>query len=109
MNMAAQIIYEKDKMTVRLEGDLDHHSAAIIRAGIDDAILVNRPRTLALDFGGITFMDSSGIGLVMGRYRLMQSLGGEIVMQNLPENIRKVMRLAGLERLGRMEETEATV
>lgn len=107
--MAAQIIYEKDKMTVRLEGDLDHHSAAIIRAGIDDAILVNRPRTLALDFGGITFMDSSGIGLVMGRYRLMQSLGGEIVMQNLPENIRKVMRLAGLERLGRMEETEATV
>ncbi len=109
MNMAAQIIYEKDRMTVRLEGDLDHHSAAIIRAGIDDAILVNRPKTLALDFGGITFMDSSGIGLVMGRYRLMQSLGGEIVMQNLPENIRKVMRLAGLERLGRMEETEATV
>lgn len=107
--MAAQIIYEKDRMTVRLEGDLDHHSAAIIRAGIDDAILVNRPKTLALDFGGITFMDSSGIGLVMGRYRLMQSLGGEIVMQNLPENIRKVMRLAGLERLGRMEETEATV
>lgn len=109
MNMAAQIIYEKDRMTVRLEGDLDHHSAAIIRAGIDDAILVNRPKTLALDFGGITFMDSSGIGLVMGRYRLMQSLGGEIVMQNLPENIRKVMRLAGLERLGRMEETEAMV
>lgn len=107
--MAAQIIYEKDRMTVRLEGDLDHHSAAIIRAGIDDAILVNRPKTLALDFGGITFMDSSGIGLVMGRYRLMQSLGGEIVMQNLPENIRKVMRLAGLERLGRMEETEAMV
>ena len=107
--MAAQIIYEKDKMTVRLDGDLDHHSAAIIRAGIDDAILVNRPRTLALDFGKITFMDSSGIGLVMGRYRLMRSLGGEIVMQNLPENIRKVMRLAGLEKLGRMEETEATV
>ena len=107
--MAAQIIYEKNRMTVRLEGDLDHHSAAIIRAGIDDAILVNRPKTLALDFGGITFMDSSGIGLVMGRYRLMQSLGGEIVMQNLPENIRKVMRLAGLERLGRMEKTEVTV
>ncbi|MDD6022060.1 MAG: anti-sigma factor antagonist [Acutalibacteraceae bacterium] len=107
--MAARIIYEKDKMTVRLEGDLDHHGAAIIRAGIDDAILVNRPKTLVLDFGGITFMDSSGIGLVMGRYRLMQSLGGEIVMSNMPKNIKKVMRLAGLEKLGRMEDEEVKV
>lgn len=107
--MAAQITYEKDKMSVRLEGDLDHHSAAIIRAGIDDAILVNRPRILALDFGAITFMDSSGIGLVMGRYRLMQSLGGEIVMQNLPDNIKKVMKLAGLDRLGKIEEREVKV
>lgn len=107
--MAAQIIFEDKRMTVRLDGDLDHHSAAIIRAGIDDAILVNRPKILALDFGGITFMDSSGIGLVMGRYRLMQSLGGEIVMQNLPDGIKKVMRLAGLDRLGKIEETEMKV
>lgn len=107
--MAAQIIYEKDKITVRLEGDLDHHSAAIIRAGIDDAVLIHRPKTLALDFGAITFMDSSGIGLVMGRYKLMQSLGGEIVMQNLPAGIKKVMRLAGLERLGKIEECEVKI
>ncbi len=107
--MAAQITYQKGKMLVCLEGDLDHHSAAIIRAGIDDAILVNRPKTLALDFSGITFMDSSGIGLVMGRYRLMQSLGGEIIMQNLPDNIKKVMRLAGLDKLGKIEDTEVTV
>ncbi len=107
--MAAQISYEKDKMTVTLDGDLDHHSAAIIRAGIDDAILVHRPKTLTLDFANITFMDSSGIGLVMGRYKLMQSLGGEIVMRNLPSSIKKVMRLAGLEKLGRMEDEEAKV
>lgn len=107
--MAAKIIYEKDRITVHLEGDLDHHSAAIIRASIDDAVLIHRPKTLALDFGKITFMDSSGIGLVMGRYKLMQSLGGEIVMRNLPAPVKKVMRLAGLERLGKIEEGEVRV
>lgn len=107
--MAARIFYEKNKMTVFLDGEIDHHSAAIIRAGIDDAILASRPETLVLDFGGITFMDSSGIGLVMGRYRLLRPLGGEIVMTNLPENIGKVMKLAGLEKIGRIEEREVTV
>ncbi|MBE6746489.1 MAG: STAS domain-containing protein [Ruminococcaceae bacterium] len=107
--MAARIFYEKDTMTVFLDGEIDHHSAAIIRAGIDEAILASRPGTLVLDFGGITFMDSSGIGLVMGRYRLLRALGGELVMTNLPESISKVMRLAGLEKLGRIEEREVTV
>lgn len=107
--MAAQIIYENEKIIICLQGDLDHHSAAIIRAGIDDAILVHRPKTLVFDFGEITFMDSSGIGLVMGRYRLMSSLGGEIIMRNLPPHIKKVMKLAGLEKLGRMEESEVNV
>ena len=107
--MAARIFYEKDTMTVFLDGEIDHHSAAIIRAGIDEAILASRPSTLVLDFGGITFMDSSGIGLVMGRYRLLRALGGELVMTNLPESISKVMRLAGLEKLGRIEEREVTV
>lgn len=107
--MATEISYEKEKITVRLEGDLDHHCAAIIRASIDDAILIHRPKLLVLDFKKITFMDSSGIGLVMGRYKLMQSIAGEIVMRNLPPNIKKVMRLAGLEKLGRIENEEATV
>lgn len=102
--VSARIFYEKDRMTVCLDGEIDHHSAAIIRAGIDEAILTSRPRELILDFGGITFMDSSGIGLVMGRYRLLSSMGGEIVMTNLPESISKVMKLAGLEKIGRIEE-----
>ncbi len=107
--MAARIFYEKDKMTVCLDGEIDHHSAAIIRAGIDEAILATRPKRLVLDFGGITFMDSSGIGLVMGRYRLIKPMGGEIVMTNLPESICKVMKLAGLEKIGKIEERETAV
>ena len=54
------------------------------------------PRMLVLDFGGVEFMDSSGIGVVLGRYRLMQDMGGKLTLRNLPPHIRKVMQVAGI-------------
>lgn len=82
-----------------LSGEIDHHLAAPMRNAIDDACTQSDIHTLILDFGGVTFMDSSGIGLVMGRWKLMQTLGGELILSNLPTSIRKVMRMAGLDRL----------
>ena len=57
------------------------------------------PEKLIIDFKDVTFMDSSGIGLVMGRYKLMRSLGGEIEVKNVSSHIKKVMKLAGLDLL----------
>ena len=57
------------------------------------------PEILVLDFKDVTFMDSSGIGLVMGRYKLMQSMDGELRIQNVSSHMKKVMRLAGLDKL----------
>ena len=91
-----------DTLTVLLTGEIDHHSAAGMRAQIDEAIERHRPAVLMLDFGGVTFMDSSGIGLVMGRYKLMNSLGGTVSVVNTPKPLQKVMRLAGLDRLARI-------
>ena len=59
-------------LTVYLKGEIDHHSAKAMREEIDKAIDFNMPSLLILDFTEITFMDSSGIGLIMGRHRLMQ-------------------------------------
>ena len=64
--MSAKIEFRKNTLTAYLDGEIDHHTASLIRMGIDDAILHKRPEELILDFGGVTFMDSSGIGLVMG-------------------------------------------
>lgn len=89
-----------------LDGEIDHHTASLIRMGIDDAILKKRPDILILDFGGVTFMDSSGIGLVMGRYKLMKTIGGKITVQNLSPSAYRVMKLAGLERLGEIRQKE---
>ena len=91
-----------------LSGEIDHHLAAPMRAAIDAACTDNASRTLVLDFGGVTFMDSSGVGLVMGRFKLMQTLGEELILSNLPAPIRKVMRMAGLDRLAVIDQKSAS-
>lgn len=90
-------------VTAFLEGELDHHAAKSIREEIDESIERLRPNVLILDFRSVTFMDSSGIGLVMGRYRTMQMLGGKVVVKDASLHIRKVMRLAGLDRLAEFQ------
>ena len=62
-------------LTAWLSGELDHHAAGTIREQVDHAVERYHPRELTLDFSGVGFMDSSGIGLVMGRYRLMKLAG----------------------------------
>ncbi len=86
-------------LTAALIGELDHHTAAEIREKIDAAILQERCATLILDLSGLTFMDSSGIGLIMGRYRLVRSLGGKMRLAGVSRRMHTVLRLAGMEKL----------
>lgn len=90
-------------VTAYLEGEIDHHSAREIRETIDAALELGTINLLVLDFGDVTFMDSSGIGLVMGRYRQMKFYGGELKVINTSPQIYKVMRIAGLDRLAVIE------
>lgn len=101
--MTLQMDTDGDKLTVRLAGEIDHHAAHDVRERIDAEVERGRYKKLALDFGGVSFMDSSGIGLVMGRYRLMQTCGGELAVTGASARIGKVMRLAGLDKLGILE------
>lgn len=101
--MSVRIESNDGVVTVYLEGELDHHAAKSIREEIDENIERIRPSTLILDFKNVTFMDSSGIGLVMGRYRTMQLLNGKLIVRNASLHIRKVMRLAGLDRLAEFQ------
>lgn len=97
--MECQITVTGDIMKAELIGEIDHHSVAPIREEIDRETEVNRPKTLFLDFSKISFMDSSGIGLVMGRCRKTQLYGGRVEVLNPSKSIKKVMKLSGLERL----------
>lgn len=98
--MPIKIEVVESVITAYLDGELDHHTAALIREEVDKAIDEHRPEMLILDFRDITFMDSSGIGLVMGRYRKLKDVpGSELHITNTSPWIYKVMHLAGLERL----------
>ena len=90
-------------VTAYLQGEIDHHSAAALREEIDSHLTGGQVSLLILDFGGVTFMDSSGIGLVMGRYRQMEYQGGSLQLINTPPQIYKVMRIAGLHKLATIE------
>ena len=90
-------------VTAYLSGELDHHTAKVMREMIDNAIELNMPSLLVLDFTGISFMDSSGIGLVMGRYRNLQKLGAALHISGTSPTIYKVMKLAGIEKLAKLE------
>ena len=97
--MNVQLSYKEGVLTAFLAGEIDHHSAVELREQIDQSVIQSGAKLLVLDFSLVTFMDSSGIGLVMGRFRLMQENDGKVVLQNLPAPIRKVMKLAGLDKL----------
>ena len=86
-------------ITAWLGGEIDHHTAREMREKIDAEIEQWRPSLLILDFRDVTFMDSSGIGLIMGRYRMMTAGGGTLRVENAPPRVEQMMQMAGLHRL----------
>lgn len=101
--MSVEITVKGEVMTAYLSGELDHHSAAAMRTKIDNAAELNMPSLLVLDFTRISFMDSSGIGLVMGRYKNMSRRGAKIHITGTSPQIYKVMRLSGIEKLATID------
>ena len=92
--------FKNNILTAYLDGELDHDSAGKIRQRIDSSAGTLKPRLLCLDFEKVSFMDSSGVGLVMGRYRQMKLLGGSLRVINVPDNIYRIFAMSGLEALG---------
>ena len=86
-------------LVIRMPKELDHHTTGQIPGIADRMIGEKNIQRIEFDFRDTGFMDSSGIGLVMGRYKLMQEIGGNLVVRNPPPHIKKVMRLSGIDRL----------
>lgn len=104
--MQTSIETDEKTMTVYLEGELDHHNAPSVREKIDEFAVGFHPAHLILDFGGVSFMDSSGIGLVMGRYKLLAQMACTLEIRRLSTHAFKVMRLAGIEKIAALSRAE---
>lgn len=100
--MSAAFVFFKETLTVSIQGELDHHTAREIRKHIDSEISRRCPKFLELDFSQVTFMDSSGIGLVMGRYKIMSERQGKVIILNPTPPIKKVMMISGVNKLAKI-------
>lgn len=86
-----------DQMTVFLNGEIDHHNAPSIREITDTEFIKNRPSLLILNFSEVSFMDSSGVGLVIGRYALAEKYGCKTAVEGLKDRDRKILMMSGLQ------------
>ena len=100
--MSVEINVTGEVVTAYLSGELDHHTAKEMREAIDMAIELNMPTLLILDFKDVTFMDSSGIGLLIGRYRQMKLLGGEMRIVSSDKAVSKMLTVSGIRKLVRV-------
>ena len=83
-------------LVVSLIGELDHHSAEEVRVKIDDRISRENIRKLVLDFSGVTFMYSSGMGVIIGRYKKISMRSGEVNIISVSKSIKRVFELSGI-------------
>ncbi len=94
-----KIFNDGKRITAAVSGDIDHHAARQLREELDGIIDRSQPELLILDFENVGIMDSSGVGLILGRLKSMKAAGGELLIKNARPEIAEVIRLSGLSAL----------
>ncbi len=86
-------------LIVKIIGDIDHHTAEEIRDKIDKEFNKMNARDIILDFESVSFMDSSGIGMIIGRYKNTELKGGKVVAVNINEDVARLFDISGLKKI----------
>ncbi len=96
-----EILYKKEDklLEVKITEEIDHHTTEKMRRRMDYEIQRHMPRKVIFDFNCVTFMDSAGIGMVIGRYKLISMLGGSLEIKNIRNNIKKVLEMSGIHKI----------
>ncbi|MDD2480791.1 MAG: anti-sigma F factor antagonist [Lutispora sp.] len=86
-------------LIIKLTGELDHHSCNYTRDEIDNKIIAKNPKNIIFDMSNLNFMDSSGIGVIIGRYKLIASNGGKVGITSMKPPIKRIYEICGLKRI----------
>jgi stage II sporulation protein AA (anti-sigma F factor antagonist) len=95
-------------LVVRLNGELDHHTAEQVRYQIEDELGKDRYFHLVLNLKNLDFMDSSGLGMILGRYKKVSQLGGKMVLCSIQPSVYRLMEMSGLFKILPTFEDEQT-
>ena len=91
---------EKDKLLkIEITEEIDHHSSEKIRTRADFEIQKYIPKKLVMDFENVNFMDSAGIGMILGRYKMITMFGGTMGMINVHSSVKKVFEMSGITKI----------
>ncbi len=99
MNEDVRSVFEDGVLTLKLPDEIDHHSAKTIRAEADSRLLTLRPKKLVMDLSSTRFMDSSGLGLILGRARNCEKLKVAYQLKNPGAQVKTILSLAGVDRI----------
>lgn len=101
-----QTVYQKEDrvLTLKITEELDHHTVEKLRRKADYEIERYIPKKVILDFNQVSFMDSAGIGLILGRYKSVSILGGELEVANVSNQVVKILNMSGLSKLIKIKE-----
>ena len=92
--------YDENKLMVfRITDEIDDHSVQMIRRRVDYEIERYMPKKIVFDFDSVTFMDSAGIGLIIGRYKFAKMLGASLELSNLTGSVKKIFEMSGILKL----------
>ncbi|HAA34437.1 MAG TPA: anti-sigma F factor antagonist [Firmicutes bacterium] len=94
--MQVQIIRRKKNLIVRLKGELDHHTSLTFRQAVEKELEKEIIQNLIINMENLTFMDSSGIGAILGRYKQFRDRGGKVVICGLSRHNKKILEMGGL-------------
>ncbi|MFC5467834.1 anti-sigma F factor antagonist [Cohnella suwonensis] len=106
MSLQVELEQQRNVLIVRLRGELDHHTADVVRFKMEDAILRGRCDHVVLSLRDLHFMDSSGLGVILGRYKLVKSRGGKMVVCDVQTGVRRLFELSGLFKILSFYDTE---
>lgn len=92
-------LYHNRCLTAQIQCDVDHHSARSMREKIDRTLFENKPEILVIDFTQVEFMDSSGLGLILGRVEKASALNAEVRISGISPRLMKIIKLSGIEKV----------
>ncbi|CAM2866515.1 MULTISPECIES: anti-sigma F factor antagonist [Paenibacillus] len=108
MNLHVEMEHHRGILIVRLSGELDHHTADMVRMQMDEAIQRRQCEHLVLSLKDLQFMDSSGLGVILGRYKLIKNKGGKMVVCDVNPPVYRLLEMSGLFKIMPIYENEGT-
>ncbi|TLS35659.1 anti-sigma F factor antagonist [Pseudalkalibacillus caeni] len=106
MSLSINLETRNNVLLIRLVGELDHHTAEDLRSKVDHTIEENRIEHIVLNLEALSFMDSSGLGVILGRYNKVKSSGGEMVVCAISPAVKRLFEMSGMFKIIRLEENE---